>query len=211
MEALVGVAAGRQKAEAEAKAKAEREAQAAAAQQRRLMQQKRKAQEIAEHERMRQKMLEEGIEMLEGSEAADVTAFDALVGTPLPGDEILEAIPVCAPWNAMARLKYKVKLQPGSQKKGKAVKEIVERWKLAAGRKGVLDEAAVDTEKMWPREVELIKALKVEEAMNCVPVGKLTVMAAGGALSAGGGGGGSSKGGSGAKGGGRGARGPKRK
>jgi hypothetical protein len=42
---------------------------------------------------------------------------------------------VCAPWNALARLKYKAKLQPGHVKKGKAVKEIVERWRLAAGKK----------------------------------------------------------------------------
>lgn len=62
------------------------------------------------------------------SEAADLAWLPALVGTALPGDEIIAAIPVCAPWTALGRYKYKAKLQPGTVKKGKAVKEILGRW-----------------------------------------------------------------------------------
>ncbi|KAK3365162.1 fibronectin-binding protein A N-terminus-domain-containing protein [Lasiosphaeria ovina] len=188
METLMGVTAARQKAEAEAAAKAQRETDAAAARERKREQQERLKRQIAEHEEVRRLMLEEGVEVLDESEATEMTALDGLVGTPLPGDEILEVIPFCAPWNALSKVKYKAKLQPGNTKKGKAVKEIIERWRIATSKKQVIDDAATDPEKMWPREVELIKGLKAEEAFNCVPVGKVTVMMSGGA---GGGAGGS--------------------
>ncbi|KAL2150346.1 hypothetical protein VTH82DRAFT_8022 [Thermothelomyces myriococcoides] len=206
MEELLGVAAARKKAEAEAAARAKREAEAAAAAERRRQAQERAKKRIAEHEEMRRQMLEEGggADGLDGSEAIEFGPLDALVGTPLPGDEILEAVPVCAPWNALARVKYKVKLQPGQVKKGKAIKEIVERWKLAASKKGAVDEKSADVERMWPREVALIKGLKVEEAFNVVPVSKVTVMMSGGIAGGGGGGSGGKGGGKGGGGGGSG-------
>ncbi|KAK3363406.1 fibronectin-binding protein A N-terminus-domain-containing protein, partial [Lasiosphaeria hispida] len=201
MESLLGVTAARQKGEAEVAAKAQREAEVVAVQDRRRAQQERQKKQIAEHEEIRRMMLEEGVETLDEAETIEMGPLDALVGTPLVGDEILEVIPVCAPWNAMSKMKYKVKLQPGNTKKGKAVKDIVERWRALAGKKGVLDEGAADSEKMWPREVELIKGLKVEEAFNCVPVGKVTIMVPG--VSGNGGGGskvGQGKGGRGGRG-----------
>lgn len=212
MEELLGVAAARQKAEAEAAAKAQREADAAAAAERRRQAQERARKQIAEHEEVRrqQMMLHDGdddaglaADEPAADSATELAPLDALVGTPLPGDEILEIVPVCAPWNALARLKYKAKLQPGHVKKGKAVKEIVERWRLAAGKKGTVDEKAVADDKMWPREVALIKGMKVEEAYNVVPVGKVTVMMSGGMAGGGGSGGkGGGKGGGGGGGGG---------
>ncbi|KAF7559347.1 hypothetical protein G7046_g4798 [Stylonectria norvegica] len=207
-EALIGAAAGRQKADAEAQAKANRDAEIAAMKERRRAQHHRQQKEIAEHEEVRRVMMDEGLDVLDADEAAQATALDALVGTPLAGDEVLELVPMCAPWTALAKVKYKVKLQPGATKKGKAVKEILERFKHEAVRKGVVDELARDTEKMWPREVELIKALKPEETFNCVPVGKVRVMMSGG----GGGGGGGGKGSSSKtqKKGGRGGRGSKK-
>lgn len=203
IEALIGAAAGKQKAEAEARAKAEREAQRAAALERRRAQHQKQQRETAEHEEIRKTMLEEGIETLDAEEAAGLTPLDSLVGRPLPGDEILEAVAVCGPYGALGRCKYKVKLQPGAQKKGKAVKEILEAWKAASTKKGVVDEGGQDKEKMWPREVELLKALKAEEIVNVIPVGKLRAMMAGGG--SGGGGGGDSKGKSGGGGGGKGS------
>lgn len=198
MESLLGVTAARQKAEAAAAAKAQRDADAAAAQERRRQAQERAKKQVAEHEKLRQMMLEDDAEgPLDDDESggdSSLQALDGLVGTPLPGDEMVEVVPVCAPWSAMGRIKYKAKLQPGGTKKGKAVREVVDRWRLAAGKKGVVDEEGRDPEKMWPREVELIKGLKVEEAFNCVPVSKVTVMMAGGGSGGGGGGGGSSRG-----------------
>ncbi|KAH8171712.1 ribosome quality control complex subunit 2 [Sarocladium implicatum] len=205
-EAVIGAKAGQKRVEDEAKARADKEAELAAAKERRRAQHQRQQKEAAEHEEIRKVMMDEGVDVLEPEEAEQVTSLDALVGTPLPGDEILEVIPVCAPWNALVKSKYKVKLQPGAVKKGKAVKEILERWKAAPAKKGVVDESARDGERMWPREVELIKALKPEEIINSVPVGKLRVMTTGG--TAGGSGGG--KGGKGAGKGGKGGKGGKR-
>ncbi|KAK4178872.1 fibronectin-binding protein A N-terminus-domain-containing protein [Triangularia setosa] len=212
MEELLGVAAARKKAEAEAAAKKQKELDHIAAVEKRKKQQERQQAQIAKHEEIRKVMLEEGVDILDEHEKADVGPLDSLVGTPMPGDEILEAVPVCGPWGALGKLKYKVKLQPGQVKKGKAVKEIFERWKLASGKKGVVDQKGEDGEKMWPREVELIRGVKVEEVLGVVPVGKVTVMAGGGMLGGGGagdnkkggggGGGGQSKGGKGKGGGG---------
>ncbi|KAI0010883.1 fibronectin-binding protein A N-terminus-domain-containing protein [Xylariaceae sp. FL0662B] len=194
IETLIGAAAGRQKAEAEAKEKAEREAQHAAVIARRQAQRQRQQRDIAEHEEVRKLMLDEGLETLDASEAASLSPLDSFVGTPLAGDEILEAVAVCAPYGALGRCKYKVKMQPGAQKKGKAVKEILEAWKAAAARKGVVDDRGLDREKMWPREVELVRALKPEELINVVPVGKLRLVLSGGP---GGGSGGAGAGGAG--------------
>lgn len=199
-ENLYGAARGKQRADAEAQSRAQREAELAAQKERRRAQHQRQQKEIAEHEEVRRLMNEEGIEVLDAEEMGKMTLLDNLVGTPLPGDEILEAIPVCAPWNAMGKFKYKAKLQPGAVKKGKAVKEVFETWKAVSGKKGVLDERAQDKERMWPREVELIKALKAEEAFNCVPVGKVRVMMAGGSSGSGGAKGQQDKGGRGGKG-----------
>lgn len=192
-EALTGTAVARRRAEEEAAAKAARAAEAAAALERKKQAEERRVRQAAEHEEVRRVMLEEGVEVLDEAEADQAGLVDALVGTPLPGDEILEIVPVCAPWSALGKAKYKAKLQPGSQKKGKAVKEIVERWRGAALKKGVVDETAQDPERMWPREVELIKGLKTEEAYNCVPVRTVRVMLAGGSAGAAKGSGGGAK------------------
>ncbi|KAK1238563.1 hypothetical protein MKX07_004139 [Trichoderma sp. CBMAI-0711] len=195
-EALIGATVGRQRAEAEAAARAQRQAELEAMKERRRAQHERKQKEVAEQEELRRAMLNEGLDVQEPDEHEKATNLDTLVGTPLAGDEILEVIPVCAPWSALVRFKYKVKLQPGSVKKGKAIKEVLERLKTDSARKGVVDEAARDTEKMWPREVELIKGLKPEEIANCVPVSKLRVMMMGASGGSGsGGGGGKGKGG----------------
>ncbi|KAI0453315.1 fibronectin-binding protein A N-terminus-domain-containing protein [Xylaria acuta] len=200
IEALIGSSAGKQRAEAEAKAKAEREAALEAARERRRAQKQRQQRETAEHEEVRKVMLDEGIEMLDPDEVANLSPLDALVGTPLPGDEILEAVALCGPYAALGKCKYKVKLQPGTQKKGKAVKEILEAWKAASNKKGVVDEKSADKERMWPREVELIRAIKPEDVVNTIPLKSLKVMSTGGA-SGGSGGGGQGKGKGGGKGG----------
>lgn len=209
-EALIGAKAGQKRAEDEAKAKAEKEAELAAAKERRRAQHQRHQKETAEHEEIRRVMMDEGMDVLDPEEADQATALDAIVGTPLPGDEILEVIPVCAPWTALVKTKYKVKLQPGAMKKGKAVKEILERWKAAPSKKGVVDETGRDAERMWPREVELIKGLKAEEIINSVPVGKVRVMTTGGTAGGSGGGGGGKGGGKGVGKSGKGGKGSKR-
>ncbi|KAM3486274.1 hypothetical protein MY3957_009799 [Beauveria namnaoensis] len=177
-EALTGSTAGKHKAEAEVQAKLKREHDMEQAKARRHARHERRQKEVAEHEEKR-RAIYDGLDP-EGDEAEEQWApIDLLVGTPRPGDEILEAVTVCAPWAALSRSKYKFKLQPGTVKKGKAVKELLERWRADAGRKSALDEKSTDTEKMWPREVELIKLLKPEEIVNAVPAGRVRLVIVG--------------------------------
>ena len=200
---LIGAAAGLEKAEAEAKAKAAREAELAFQKERRRAQHQRTQKETAEHEEMRKMLLEEGVDVLVEGEEEKTTGLDALVGAPLAGDEIIEAIPMCAPWTAMGKCKYKVKLQPGTVKKGKAVKEILTKWVGDLSQKGKVDESSADVERMWPREIELLKGWKAEEVNGTICVGKVRVMASGGMAGGSGGGNrgkGAGKGGRGGKG-----------
>jgi hypothetical protein len=47
-----------------------------------------------------------------------------LQGIPRPDDVLLHALPVVAPYSLLAGYKHKVKLTPGSQKKGKAARQV---------------------------------------------------------------------------------------
>jgi hypothetical protein len=119
--------------------------------------------------------------------------LDCLIGKPLAGDRIICAIPVCAPWSALSSYKYKVKLQPGTVKKGKAVKEILSRWETGAKDPKAVDPEARDQERMWPAEIESIRAWKEAEVFGIIPVKSVRVMLSGG-LAGGSGGGGQQKG-----------------
>ncbi|BCS02613.1 putative DUF814 domain protein [Aspergillus luchuensis] len=199
-----------EKAAAEAEAKAKRQKEAEEAKKRRRAQHER----AAEAERKRQALFEGGAddydEETAAAEAADMEWIPALVGTPHPEDDILAAIPVCAPWAALGRYKYRIKLQPGTVKKGKAVKEIIGRWvaETTTGKvkKEHAEDAGIDratAEKLRAKEGDLIKMWKDTEVINSVPVGKVRIMAgpapSGGDKGKGKGGGGGNKGGKGGK------------
>ena len=221
------------------KSRADRAAELEAQKQRRRAQHERAAQA----ERRRQEALQSGEDLaVEGDnidEVSDLKSLPCLVGTPVVGDEVLAAIPVCAPWSALGQYKYRTKLQPGPTKKGKAVREIVGRW-VAEGmarekelersrkkeRRGPGDEGAeegpgegIDTEEMERNlagtELELVKGWRDVEVVNTLPVSGVRIVAAAGA--AGGGkqdtkGKGGKKGGGGGKGGGaKGGKGGKKK
>ncbi|KAH9509091.1 hypothetical protein Btru_048998 [Bulinus truncatus] len=49
----------------------------------------------------------------------DQHILDSLTGIPHPEDELLYAVGVCAPYNSLTNYKFKVKLLPGSTKRGK--------------------------------------------------------------------------------------------
>jgi predicted ribosome quality control (RQC) complex YloA/Tae2 family protein len=86
-------------------------------------------------------------------------------------DEILEAIPVFAPWNALTKCRYRVKIQPGSTKKGKALQEVLHYFSIRP-----VDESEHDRMFDWPREHEVIKGLKDTELLPSIYVGKLKVL-----------------------------------
>jgi predicted ribosome quality control (RQC) complex YloA/Tae2 family protein len=196
---LLGSRAAEERRETEAAEKVVEKESAEEARARRRAQHEKAQKEGLAAEEMRRLTLEEGAQELDEEEAAQMAQLDAFVGTPLPGDEILEAIPVCAPWTAMAKYKYKVKLQPGQQKKGKAIREILTVWNKAGGEKKNVDTSAQDKEMIWPREAELVKGLKEVEVVGIVPVKTMRVMMSGGA-------GGAEKGKGGAKGKARGSK-----
>ena len=73
-------------------------------------------------------MEEEGIFEVDDDQPAGsyVTELNKLTGIPRPEDLILYAVPVCGPYLSLMKYKYKVKLTPGTQKKGKAGKQAME-------------------------------------------------------------------------------------
>ncbi|KAL1982198.1 hypothetical protein VTN96DRAFT_1678 [Rasamsonia emersonii] len=215
---LLGSNAKASKAAEAAAAKAKREAELEAQKQRRRAQHDRAAE--AERKRLAQLQHAEAAaeddydEETAKAEAEDLSWLPALVGTPLPEDEVLFAIPVSAPWAALGRYKYRAKLQPGSVKKGKAVKEILGHWIAEAsgsstgvGKKAIAEDVAngldrATAERMRAREAELLKTWRDVEIVNTLPVSKVRIVSGGGAGAGGGGGKGEGKGeGKGGKGG----------
>ncbi|XP_020860443.1 ribosome quality control complex subunit NEMF isoform X2 [Phascolarctos cinereus] len=75
--------------------------------------------------------------------------LDSLTGQPYSEDVLLFAIPICAPYTTMTNYKYKVKLTPGLQKKGKAAKtalNIFMHSKEATAREKDLFRSVKDTD-----------------------------------------------------------------
>lgn len=94
--------------------------------------------------------------------AADVDMLDSLTGIPLPEDELLFAIPVVAPYSTLLNYKFKVKLTPGTGKRGKAAKTAIDIF--------LKDRATT------PREKDLIKSVKDENLARNLP-GKVKLSA----------------------------------
>jgi predicted ribosome quality control (RQC) complex YloA/Tae2 family protein len=181
---LLGSTKAEQRKVAEQESKEAREAKNAADRERRKAQHEKAAvKEAARQARIAagEEQEDEQDEETLAQERRELADLDLLVGMPSAGDEIVAAIPMVGPWGACGRLKYKVKIQPGGVKKGKAIKEIVGKWS-ELGKAGVriLDPEGKDKERVWPREVEAIKSWRVEEVVGTVPVGKVRVVWSGG-------------------------------
>ncbi|CEF62205.1 Nuclear export mediator factor NEMF [Strongyloides ratti] len=56
----------------------------------------------------------------------DLSIINMLVGNPLPEDELLGSLIVVAPYQTLQNYKYRVKLTPGTGKRGKAAKQAVD-------------------------------------------------------------------------------------
>lgn len=66
-------------------------------------------------------MEEDDIHEIGEEEKEKLNDVDYLTGTPVPSDVLLYAVPVCGPYNALQSYKYRVKIIPGSLKKGKGI------------------------------------------------------------------------------------------
>lgn len=67
-------------------------------------------------------MEEDDIHEIGEEEKGKLNDVDYLTGNPLPNDILLYAVPVCGPYNALQTYKYRVKIIPGTAKKGKGNK-----------------------------------------------------------------------------------------
>ncbi|XP_023760773.1 uncharacterized protein LOC111909216 isoform X2 [Lactuca sativa] len=109
-------------------------------------------------------MEEDDIKEIGEDEKEKLTDVDYLTGIPLPNDILLYAVPVCAPYAALQSYKYRVKIIPGTAKKGKAAK-------MAMNLFGHMPEAS-------QREKELMKACTDPELVAAI-IGNVKVSAAG--------------------------------
>ncbi|XP_060125791.1 ribosome quality control complex subunit NEMF isoform X1 [Zootoca vivipara] len=90
------------------------------------------------------------------------TLYDSLTGQPHLEDILLFAIPFCAPYTTMTNHKYKVKLTPGTQKKGKAAKTALHNF--------------MQSKEATPREKDLFRSVKDTDLSRNIP-GKVKVSA----------------------------------
>uniref|UniRef100_A0A1A9W2Q3 NFACT RNA-binding domain-containing protein n=1 Tax=Glossina brevipalpis TaxID=37001 RepID=A0A1A9W2Q3_9MUSC len=104
----------------------------------------------------------EGEEADDALTGADVEMLDSLSGIPFEEDELLFCIPVVAPYQALQNYKYKVKLTPGTGKRGRAAKTAITLFskdKLCTAR-----------------EKDLLKSIKEEALARNIP-GKVKLSA----------------------------------
>ncbi|KAK1158708.1 hypothetical protein AOXY_G22440 [Acipenser oxyrinchus oxyrinchus] len=88
--------------------------------------------------------------------------LNSLTGQPHPEDVLLFAVPVCSPYTALTNYKYKVKLTPGTQKKGKAARTAVHSFMHARDA--------------TPREKDLFRSVKDTDLSRNI-AGKVKVSA----------------------------------
>lgn len=93
---------------------------------------------------------------------ADVDMIDSLTGQPLEDDELLFVIPMIAPYQSIQHYKYKVKLTPGTGKRGRAAKTAL----VMFGK----DKMCTN------REKDLLKSVKEEALARNIP-GKVKLSA----------------------------------
>ncbi|XP_063231273.1 ribosome quality control complex subunit NEMF homolog [Bacillus rossius redtenbacheri] len=111
----------------------------------------------------------EGVDPDEGEGAeeevtvnTDTDMLDLLTAVPVPEDELLFAVPVIAPYNVLLGYKYKVKLTPGTGKRGKAARTAVNMFLKERGA--------------TQRERDLLRSVKDETLARNLP-GKVKLSA----------------------------------
>ncbi|XP_058084254.1 uncharacterized protein LOC131231908 [Magnolia sinica] len=107
---------------------------------------------------------EEDIHEIGEEEKEKLNDVDYLTGNPLPNDILLYAVPVCGPYSALQTYKYRVKITPGTVKRGKAAKTALNLFSH-------MPEAT-------NREKELMKACTDPELVAAI-IGNVRITAAG--------------------------------
>merc|ERR1712037_53859 len=104
----------------------------------------------------------EGVVEEERAVDDETSMLAGLTGLPLTEDELLFAVPVVAPYSTVLQYKYKVKLTPGTGKRGKACKTALAMF--------LADKATVQ------REKDLLKSVKDQDLARNLP-GKVKLSA----------------------------------
>jgi hypothetical protein len=94
---------------------------------------------------------EESAEIVE-EELEKLSELDTLTGQPRAEDSLLFAVPVCGPYAAMHKYKFKCKVAPGTMKKGKSV--------------GAAVSSIFQTESMTQGEKELLRGCSHDEMVH---------------------------------------------
>ncbi|XWS53474.1 hypothetical protein CRYUN_Cryun10bG0004300 [Craigia yunnanensis] len=109
-------------------------------------------------------MEEDDVHEIGEEEKGRLNDVDYLTGNPLPSDILLYAVAVCGPYSAVQSYKYRVKIIPGTAKKGKAAKTAMNLFSH-------MPEAS-------NREKELMKACTDPELVAAI-IGNVKITAAG--------------------------------
>ncbi|XP_047338273.1 ribosome quality control complex subunit NEMF isoform X2 [Impatiens glandulifera] len=109
-------------------------------------------------------MDEDDINEIGEEEKEKLNDVDYLTGIPLPNDILLYAVPVCGPYNALQQYKYRVKIIPGTAKRGKGAKTAMNLFSH-------MGEAT-------QREKELMKACTDPELVAAI-IGNVKITASG--------------------------------
>lgn len=97
--------------------------------------------------------------------------MDYMVSKPQPTDNVYALVPVFGPWQAFQKFKYKVKFQPGTGKKGKAMSDAL-HW--LTSRK--MDLTGTDTDIDWQNERDILLSTKHLDLIGCFTVNKVKLV-----------------------------------
>ncbi|KAF8767801.1 Nuclear export mediator factor Nemf like protein [Argiope bruennichi] len=93
----------------------------------------------------------------------ELQLLNSLTGCPIPDDTLLYAVPVCGPYSSMLSYKYKVKIIPGSSRRGKAAKTALQIF--------------LHEKTATQREKDLLRSIKDQDISRNLP-GKIKISTA---------------------------------
>ena len=105
-------------------------------------------------------------EMLDEEENDSVKPLESFIANPTKEDILSDIVFVCAPYNSLMRSKYRIKVQPGTTKKGKAASSAINVWMQS--NKG-------NDSEIVKREVELMKSFKDVELVQPIGVSRVRI------------------------------------
>ena len=111
---------------------------------------------------------EEEEEEKDEDEIDDTEVLNKLTGKPLGEDLVLFAVPVLAPYQTVSQYSYRVKLTPGSLKRGKAAKQCLEMLSRPPGKAGANED----------RNIQMIKRVDDNDWIQAL-VGDVKISAPG--------------------------------